>query len=551
MALVAALVQTYEQAHIARATVSYVELYNALATTLATNLDAVDVVVVDVAGPEREETVAVMKCATQRLTRPCAIHATEPAEAMTTTAALAGSIVVLVDKVGGIELMTQLRKRCRVVALGEPQDSSFCHQAIEAGASQAYAKPLCVRKALDVLVQAGVGVESAFRKEDETRAATASDAVVWSSALFDAEGRSVRPVDVAPRGSHAVVAFVPSLASDDAVSLRSRNMLRQLNFYAEVLAQIDVKTLAVCCEDRDVVARAVADLDLRFALLSDVSLVFSSAYAGVAATDVGVFAPNPGLFYLDETGSLARAATRASREDDTLDHAYIEAAFVTAASISGKFAGAISAAHYLRSLDDGGGERIESPWRVGGFVRGCLSAAQWTAFETSTQEVTLKTLRIKMKASDLADDGVPPEARSGEARRAARVLVVEDSRTSADLIIRKIMCLGHCALYAPDGRAAWSLLKNFGSAVDVVISDVLMPCMDGVELLSRIKADARLSTMSVVLLTGVSCDDANLDAVCADLGGSSVLSKPAPTSALRDAIRSHLAKAAIVGRGPR
>ena len=61
--------------------------------------------------------------------------------------------------------------------------------------------------------------------------------------------------------------------------------------------------------------------------------------------------------------------------------------------------------------------------------------------------------------------------------------------------------------------------------------------MDGVELLSRIKSDKRLTDITVFLLTGMPQGD-KLEDICSDLGGSNVLHKPCPTSALYEACKT-------------
>ena len=82
------------------------------------------------------------------------------------------------------------------------------------------------------------------------------------------------------------------------------------------------------------------------------------------------------------------------------------------------------------------------------------------------------------------------------------LLVVDDSLTTRELIRGLLESAGYDVVTARHGREAWELLQT-SRTLDLVVSDVNMPEMDGYELTSRIKNDARLSHLPVVLVTSL------------------------------------------------
>ena len=68
-----------------------------------------------------------------------------------------------------------------------------------------------------------------------------------------------------------------------------------------------------------------------------------------------------------------------------------------------------------------------------------------------------------------------------------RILIADDSPTPRLMLQRELEGLGHECIIANDGTEAWERFQ--GSGVDVVISDWMMPGMDGDELCRRVRAD--------------------------------------------------------------
>jgi diguanylate cyclase (GGDEF)-like protein/PAS domain S-box-containing protein len=115
-----------------------------------------------------------------------------------------------------------------------------------------------------------------------------------------------------------------------------------------------------------------------------------------------------------------------------------------------------------------------------------------------------------------------------------RILFAEDSRSSALPIIKFLQERGHEVVHVVDGQAA---LDAFPSALpDLVLLDVVMPVMDGIEATRRIKALGSARWVPVMLMTSLSSKEeivAGLDA-----GADDYLTKPIVFEVLEARMRS-------------
>jgi len=94
-----------------------------------------------------------------------------------------------------------------------------------------------------------------------------------------------------------------------------------------------------------------------------------------------------------------------------------------------------------------------------------------------------------------------PPARSEPARApAGRILVVDDEAEIAQLVAAALAAAGHTVEQVTDGEAALARVGRGG--IDLVISDLRMPGMDGVRLLRELRRRAPVLARSALLLTG-------------------------------------------------
>lgn len=84
-------------------------------------------------------------------------------------------------------------------------------------------------------------------------------------------------------------------------------------------------------------------------------------------------------------------------------------------------------------------------------------------------------------------------------QRAVKVLLVEDDATLRTVLSSELGDLGYRIFEAESGTKALAMLRK--TAVDVVLLDIKMPEMDGIEVLERVKRD-QLSDAAIIILTG-------------------------------------------------
>jgi len=104
------------------------------------------------------------------------------------------------------------------------------------------------------------------------------------------------------------------------------------------------------------------------------------------------------------------------------------------------------------------------------------------------------------------------------------VLVVDDSRVMRKAI-GKILGDEFELVEAEDGEAGWRQLTSHPE-IEVVISDIEMPILDGYELLTRLRnfEDIRISSMPVIIITGAEDEETRLAAL--DKGATDFITKP-------------------------
>ena len=80
-----------------------------------------------------------------------------------------------------------------------------------------------------------------------------------------------------------------------------------------------------------------------------------------------------------------------------------------------------------------------------------------------------------------------------------RVMTVDDSRTMREMVALTLRKASFDVIEAEDGQQALSLLKT--AAVDVIITDLNMPRVDGVALIRALRDDPKWRTVPILMLT--------------------------------------------------
>jgi two-component system sensor histidine kinase/response regulator len=118
------------------------------------------------------------------------------------------------------------------------------------------------------------------------------------------------------------------------------------------------------------------------------------------------------------------------------------------------------------------------------------------------------------------------------------LLVVDDDADNREVLSRRLKRQGHDVRTASNGSDALELMR--GAAFDLVLLDIMMPDMDGYEVLARFKADSRLLHIPVIMISALS----ELQSVvrCIEAGAEDYLTKPFNPTLLKARIGACLEK---------
>ncbi len=123
-----------------------------------------------------------------------------------------------------------------------------------------------------------------------------------------------------------------------------------------------------------------------------------------------------------------------------------------------------------------------------------------------------------------------------ESLQGKTVLVVDDERVIRNLLRRTLDREGYRVVTASDGVEALERLS--GTRIDIVISDIMMPNMDGMELLVEIKCNYPL--IPVILITGFSGKFTGKQAM--EAGAEDFIVKPFKNHDIRYALQRTMVK---------
>ncbi len=129
--------------------------------------------------------------------------------------------------------------------------------------------------------------------------------------------------------------------------------------------------------------------------------------------------------------------------------------------------------------------------------------------------------------------GPPPSS-----AQPGKVLVVDDSEPNRDLLSRRLRRNGHTVETAANGREALAMLA--AGDFDVVLLDVMMPEMNGYQVLERLKSDRALRHIPVIMITAI--DEMESIVRCIDMGAEDHLPKPFNATLLKARLDASLAK---------
>jgi signal transduction histidine kinase len=110
----------------------------------------------------------------------------------------------------------------------------------------------------------------------------------------------------------------------------------------------------------------------------------------------------------------------------------------------------------------------------------------------------------------------------GPAAEPGSILIVDDNDVNRDMLLRRLQRQGYVVEAAPDGAEALRMLDE--RAFDLVLLDILMPEIDGYQVLERLKANPDLRHIPVIMISALH----EMDSVirCIEIGAEDYLPKP-------------------------
>ncbi|NET46833.1 adenylate/guanylate cyclase domain-containing protein [Okeania sp. SIO2B3] len=119
-----------------------------------------------------------------------------------------------------------------------------------------------------------------------------------------------------------------------------------------------------------------------------------------------------------------------------------------------------------------------------------------------------------------------------------KILVVDDNQVNRELLVRRLKREGHLVTAATNGFQALEIIQS--QPFDLVLLDIMMPQMNGYEVLETLKSDPKLRHIPVIMISAV--DDIDSIVHCIELGAEDYLSKPFNPILLKARINACLEK---------
>jgi class 3 adenylate cyclase/CheY-like chemotaxis protein len=141
----------------------------------------------------------------------------------------------------------------------------------------------------------------------------------------------------------------------------------------------------------------------------------------------------------------------------------------------------------------------------------------------------------------IALDIKPPQAHATDKPKSggqSHILVVDDNENNRDVLGRRLEREGYRVSSAENGRRALEMVRS--ATYDLVLLDIMMPEIDGYQVLSQMKADPALCDIPVIMISAL--DQINSVVRCIETGAEDYLNKPFDPVLLRARIGACLEK---------
>ena len=139
-------------------------------------------------------------------------------------------------------------------------------------------------------------------------------------------------------------------------------------------------------------------------------------------------------------------------------------------------------------------------------VRGQIGVAGVSVIgDRTTRILDLYGLTEQARPEWFERDGSALEA---EEERSLKILVCEDSPFFKNFLTRTLVDEGHKISAHENGELGWAVLNEHPDEFDLLLTDVEMPELDGIQLTKRVRADSRFTELPIIALTSLSSPEA-------------------------------------------
>ncbi|MHB1224825.1 MAG: response regulator, partial [Gemmatimonadaceae bacterium] len=107
-------------------------------------------------------------------------------------------------------------------------------------------------------------------------------------------------------------------------------------------------------------------------------------------------------------------------------------------------------------------------------------------------------------------------------KRGARILIVDDHQDNVELLQARLEARGYEIDTATDGQEA--LARVAAVPPDLILLDVMMPIIDGIEVARRLKADTTLPFIPIIMQTALDATESKVEGL--DAGADDYITKP-------------------------
>jgi len=171
-----------------------------------------------------------------------------------------------------------------------------------------------------------------------------------------------------------------------------------------------------------------------------------------------------------------------------------------------------------------------------------VNLAQQQLQTLSSQESVLSRLELDNSANQVfaktAERLIHDVQKSAPEGAEGSILVVDDNTINCDLLSRQLERQGYTVTTVTKGAQALEMLTE--SAYDLILLDIFMPDMNGLDVLSKIKQNPNWQTVPVIMISAL--DELNSVVHCIEMGAEDFLSKPFNPILLQAKIKACLEK---------